>query len=109
VSQESYTVHYPQHRQRQRPRIVPKLAIADSHTTVTFNEEANGKTTITVHRTFSFESDATRGAAQGWTITLDQLAAQVMGRNGKARIRSFSRRIVNGPRQALGLATAAVS
>ncbi len=49
------------------------------HTTVTFNEEAHSKTTITVHQTYSFESDATRGAAQGWTIALDQLAAQVTG------------------------------
>jgi uncharacterized protein YndB with AHSA1/START domain len=46
-------------------------------TTVTFTEEANGKTTITMRQTYSFESDATRGAAQGWTITLDQLAAHV--------------------------------
>jgi uncharacterized protein YndB with AHSA1/START domain len=44
----------------------------DVETTVTFSE-ANGKTTIDVHQTYSFESDATRGAPQGWAATLDQL------------------------------------
>jgi uncharacterized protein YndB with AHSA1/START domain len=48
-------------------------------TTVIFTEEANGTTTITARQTYSFESDATRGAAQGWTSTLDQIAAQVRG------------------------------
>jgi uncharacterized protein YndB with AHSA1/START domain len=42
-------------------------------TTVTFAEE-NGKTTLTVHQTYSFESDATRGAPEGWKQTLDRLA-----------------------------------
>jgi uncharacterized protein YndB with AHSA1/START domain len=41
-------------------------------TTVTFSENA-GKTTLNVHQTFSMESDATRGAPQGWALTLDQL------------------------------------
>jgi uncharacterized protein YndB with AHSA1/START domain len=42
-------------------------------TTVTFAEH-DGKTTLTVHQTYSKESDSTRGATQGWTQTLDQLA-----------------------------------
>ena len=41
-------------------------------TRVTFAEEG-GKTTIIVHQTFNFESDATRGAPQGWTQSLDRL------------------------------------
>jgi uncharacterized protein YndB with AHSA1/START domain len=41
-------------------------------TTVTFVEH-DGKTTMNVHQTFSTESDATRGAPQGWAATLDQL------------------------------------
>jgi uncharacterized protein YndB with AHSA1/START domain len=45
-------------------------------TTVTFTE-ANGKTTINVRQTYAFASDATRGAQQGWTSTLDQLGEQV--------------------------------
>ena len=38
----------------------------------TFAEEG-GQTTIIVHQTFNFESDATRGAPQGWTQSLDRL------------------------------------
>jgi uncharacterized protein YndB with AHSA1/START domain len=41
-------------------------------TTVTFAEH-DGKTTVSVHQTYSFESDATRGAHAGWTATLNQL------------------------------------
>jgi len=41
-------------------------------TTVTFAEEA-GKTKLTVQQTYSFESDATRGAPEGWRQTLDRL------------------------------------
>jgi len=42
-------------------------------TTVTFAEE-NGKTHLTVQQTYSFESDATRGAPDGWKQTLERLA-----------------------------------
>jgi len=38
-------------------------------------EEQGGKTKITVHQKFSFESPATRGAPIGWSQTLDHLAA----------------------------------
>lgn len=41
-------------------------------TTITFAEH-DGKTTLTMRQTFAFESAATRGAKQGWTMTLDQL------------------------------------
>jgi len=41
-------------------------------TTVTFAEE-HGKTKVTVRQTYSFESDATRGAPEGWRQTLDRL------------------------------------
>jgi uncharacterized protein YndB with AHSA1/START domain len=41
-------------------------------TTIPFTEN-DGKTTLTMHQTFAFESGATRGAKQGWTMTLDQL------------------------------------
>ena len=41
-------------------------------TRVTFAEEA-GQTTIIVHQTFNFESEATRCAPQGWTQSLDRL------------------------------------
>jgi uncharacterized protein YndB with AHSA1/START domain len=47
-----------------------------AHTTVTFAEQ-DGKTTLTVHQTYTMESDATRGATQGWNLTLDQLTAYV--------------------------------
>lgn len=48
----------------------------EAHTTVTFTE-LDGKTTLSVHQVYSYESDATRGAQAGWTQTLDQLAEQV--------------------------------
>jgi uncharacterized protein YndB with AHSA1/START domain len=41
-------------------------------TTIMFAEHG-GKTTVTIHQTYTFESEATRGAKQGWTLTLDQL------------------------------------
>jgi len=45
-------------------------------TTITF-AEAGGKPTLTMHQTYTFESSATRGAEQGWTMTLDQLGEQL--------------------------------
>ena len=41
-------------------------------TTITFAEHG-GTTTLTMHQTYTFESEATRGARQGWTMTLGQL------------------------------------
>lgn len=41
-------------------------------TKVTFTEQ-DGKTTVTVHQTFDFESDATRGAPKGWNESLDRM------------------------------------
>jgi uncharacterized protein YndB with AHSA1/START domain len=51
----------------------------DVHTTITFTEEG-GKTTLTVHQVYSFESDSTRGAHAGWTLTLNQLGEFVARR-----------------------------
>lgn len=48
-------------------------------TTVTFTEH-DGKTTLSVHQTYSHESDATRGANAGWTQTLNQLAEHLRQR-----------------------------
>jgi len=48
-------------------------------TLVTFADEAGGKTKLTVCQRYSFESQSTRGAQQGWTATLNQLAAHVSG------------------------------
>ena len=48
----------------------------DARTTLTFTEHG-GKTMLDVHQTYSFESDATRGAKEGWTATLNQLAEHV--------------------------------
>jgi uncharacterized protein YndB with AHSA1/START domain len=48
-------------------------------TTVTFAEH-DGETTLTVHQVYSHESDATRGANAGWTMTLDQLAEHLRAR-----------------------------
>jgi uncharacterized protein YndB with AHSA1/START domain len=48
----------------------------DVLTTVTFTEH-KGKTKLTVHQTYTFESDATRGAPIGWSQTLDNLAEYV--------------------------------
>jgi uncharacterized protein YndB with AHSA1/START domain len=45
-------------------------------TTITF-AEYDGKTTLTMRQTFTFESDATRGAKQGWTMTLNQLGEHI--------------------------------
>ena len=42
-------------------------------TTVTFTV-VGGKTRLTVHQTYSLETDSTRGAPQGWTETLEHLA-----------------------------------
>jgi uncharacterized protein YndB with AHSA1/START domain len=44
------------------------------HTTVAFADEGAGKTRLDVHQVYSHETDATRGAPQGWNATLDQLA-----------------------------------
>jgi uncharacterized protein YndB with AHSA1/START domain len=44
----------------------------DVFTTVTFAEDG-GQTKLTVRQTYSFESDATRGASIGWSQTLDHL------------------------------------
>jgi uncharacterized protein YndB with AHSA1/START domain len=60
-------------------RIVFHAKIHDDNTvetTVTFTE-TGGKTTMRVHQTFAFESDATRGAQQGWAAALNQLGAHV--------------------------------
>lgn len=45
-------------------------------TTITFADE-DGKTRLSVHQTYSIESDSTRGARQGWTQTLEHLAEYV--------------------------------
>lgn len=42
-------------------------------TTVTF-AELGAKTRLTVHQTYSLETDSTRGARQGWIETLEHLA-----------------------------------
>jgi uncharacterized protein YndB with AHSA1/START domain len=42
-------------------------------TTATFQDLGN-KTRLTVHQTYSIETDSTRGARQGWTETLEHLA-----------------------------------
>jgi uncharacterized protein YndB with AHSA1/START domain len=42
-------------------------------TTVTFDDQEK-KTKLTVHQTYSVETDSTRGARQGWTETLERLA-----------------------------------
>lgn len=42
-------------------------------TTVTF-ADYEGQTRLTVHQSYNFESDATRGAPEGWKQTLDHLA-----------------------------------
>lgn len=42
-------------------------------TTATF-ADLGAKTRLTVHQTFSIETDSTRGARQGWTETLERLA-----------------------------------
>ena len=54
-------------------------------TSVTFADH-EGKTKLTVHQTYSFESESTRGAPQGWTETLEHLAAYVANNlNGERR------------------------
>jgi len=45
-------------------------------TTITF-EEHGGRTCLTMHQTFSKETDSTRGAREGWTQTLEHLAQYV--------------------------------
>ena len=37
-------------------------------------EDLGSKTRLTVHQTYSIETDSTRGARQGWTETLEHLA-----------------------------------
>lgn len=60
-------------------RIVFTGLVHEGNTTVTTITlaEHDGKTTLTMHQTFTFESPATRGAKQGWTATLDQLGEYV--------------------------------
>ncbi|MGB9379388.1 SRPBCC domain-containing protein [Candidatus Binatus sp.] len=43
-------------------------------TTATFTVMRGSKTRLTVHQTYSIETDSTRGAPQGWTEALDHLA-----------------------------------
>jgi uncharacterized protein YndB with AHSA1/START domain len=45
-------------------------------TTVTFDEH-EGKTKLTLNQTYSFVSDATRGAPEGWRQSLDRLQEHV--------------------------------
>lgn len=47
-----------------------------AHTTVTF-VGSGGKTTLSVHQTYTTASDATRGAHAGWSSTLDNLAGEL--------------------------------
>jgi uncharacterized protein YndB with AHSA1/START domain len=49
----------------------------DVHTTVAFADEGAAKTRLDVHQVYSRETAATRGAPEGWTATLDQLAEVV--------------------------------
>jgi uncharacterized protein YndB with AHSA1/START domain len=42
-------------------------------TTVTF-ADLGARTRLTVHQTYSIETDSTRGAREGWTQTLEHLA-----------------------------------
>jgi uncharacterized protein YndB with AHSA1/START domain len=51
-------------------------------TSVAFIEEG-AKTKLTVHQTYAFESDATRGASLGWKATLDQLGEEVSAMSGR--------------------------
>ena len=51
-------------------------------TTVTLVEK-DGQTTLNVHQAYSRASDATRGAHAGWTLTLEQLAAHLRGRESR--------------------------
>jgi uncharacterized protein YndB with AHSA1/START domain len=48
----------------------------DAHTTVTFTE-VDGQTRLDVHQVYTRDCAPVRGAPQGWTATLDQLAAEV--------------------------------
>lgn len=48
-------------------------------TEVTFTEQ-EGKTKVTVHQVYSFESAATRGASLGWNQQLDRLTAYLAKR-----------------------------
>jgi uncharacterized protein YndB with AHSA1/START domain len=44
------------------------------YTVVTFEDAPGNKTKMSVRQTYGFASDPTRGAKQGWTSTLDNLA-----------------------------------
>jgi uncharacterized protein YndB with AHSA1/START domain len=48
-------------------------------TTVDFSEH-EGKTTLDVHQIYAYESEATKGAHAGWTLTLNQLAEHLRSR-----------------------------
>lgn len=54
----------------------------NAHTVVTF-EDLGATTRLTVHQEFNFESDATRGAYEGWSQTLDRLGEVVEKEKGK--------------------------
>jgi uncharacterized protein YndB with AHSA1/START domain len=56
----------------------------DLLTTVTF-ADLGDKTRLTVHQTFSRETDSTRGARQGWTQTLEHLAEYLATAEGGLR------------------------
>ena len=52
------------------------------HTRVTF-EDLDERTTVTVVQSYAFSTDATRGATDGWTATLEQLGEAVAKLRGR--------------------------
>jgi len=48
-------------------------------TTITLLEEEPGKTQLVVQQAYVFESDASRGAHEGWSETLDRLESELAG------------------------------
>ena len=62
-------------------------------TTVTFAEEGE-QTRVTVHQVYSFETDATRGAREGWGQSLDRLG-ELLGIAGRELVAT---RLLDAPR-----------
>jgi uncharacterized protein YndB with AHSA1/START domain len=56
--------------------LIHNIPSQKTHTIVTF-EDLGTRTRLTLHQEFTSESDATRGAYEGWSQTLDRLAGLI--------------------------------
>lgn len=52
----------------------------DVFTTVTFEDTDDGKTLLSAHQIYSKDGEPTKGAPEGWNLTLNQLGEHIRSR-----------------------------